>query len=41
MKEGKVTRRTEGGGGSDEEPVSDKPPLIRCGGTYVVPDSYN
>ena len=34
-------KREREGGGTDEEPVSDKPPLIRCGETYVVPDSYN
>ena len=29
------------GGSTDEEPVTDKPSLIRCGETYVVPDSCN
>ena len=38
MKEGKGKR---GKGGTDEEVLSDKPPLIRCGETYVVPDSCN
>ena len=29
-----ISRRKRGRGGTDEKPLSDKPPLIRCGETY-------
>ena len=34
IKEGK--RQMQGGGGTDDQPLSDKPPLIQCGETWSM-----